>query len=153
MHVPTTRATPPHHGDTRMSITFFPATSEGRPLLRCSCDIEGPADLLMTCPRCKSEINLCNANAVDVLQWLALPVADYGQVPARELAARCRRRLWDEPRNHDGALSGAERASAIGLDDDDRVVVSGRREGYLRDQTGRLLAVAEVAGDGLVCWA
>jgi hypothetical protein len=135
-----------------MSITFFPATTEGRPLLRCSCDLEGPADLLMTCARCRSEINLCNPNALDLLQWLGLPIDSYGQAPARDLAARCRRRLWDEPRNRDGALSGEERASASGLAGDDRVVVSGRRAGYLRDQTGRLLAVAEVAGEGLVCW-
>jgi hypothetical protein len=136
-----------------MSISFFATTAEGRPLLRCSCDLQGSADLVMTCARCKSEVNLCNTNALDLLQWLALPVEDYGQVQARELAARCRRRLWDEPRNHDDALSGAERASAIGLAEDDRVVVSGRRAGYLRAQAGRLLAVAESAGEGLVCWA
>jgi hypothetical protein len=136
-----------------MTITFFPANAEGRPLIRCTCDLDGPAELLMSCDRCKSEVNVCNANARDLLHWLGLPVDEYGQVPASDLAARCRRRLWDEPRNHDAAVSADDRLAATGLAADDRVVMQGRRPGYLRHQTERLLAVAVVAGDGLVCWA
>jgi hypothetical protein len=135
-----------------MTITFFPATAEGHPLIRCTCDLEGPAELLMTCARCMSEVNVCETNALDLLQWLGLPVDAWGQACARDLAARCRRRLWDEARNHDGALSAADRAKSIGAPDDPRIVVFGRRAGYLREQTGRLLAVAEAAGEGLVCW-
>jgi hypothetical protein len=136
-----------------MSITFFPATTEGRPLLRCTCDLEGPAALLMTCARCKSEVNLCNANAFDLLQWLGLTPASLGDFPARELAARCRRRLWDEARNHDPALAADDRLAALGGPAGGaQVVMQDRRPGYLRHQTERLLAVAQAAGDGLVCW-
>ena len=40
-------------------------------------------------------MNLSNRNAADLLAWLGLATDDlYGQMPARELAARCRRRLW-----------------------------------------------------------
>jgi hypothetical protein len=39
-----------------------------------------------------------------VLRWLGFAAELFGQVPARELAARCRGRLWDEERNHDPPL-------------------------------------------------
>lgn len=136
-----------------MSITFFPATAQGRPLLRCTCDLEGPEELLMSCPRCKIEVNLCNANALDVLRWLGLTSDAIGDVSARELAARCQRRLWNEARNHDPALAADERLAALGgAAGGAQVVMQDRRPGYLRHQTERLLALAEAAGDGLVCW-
>jgi len=58
-----------------------------------------------------------------LLEWLGLGRPDFGAIPARDLAPRCRRRLWPLERN----------AHAL-----------------LRARTGELLAVAEAAGDGTV---
>lgn len=102
-----------------------------------------PADF--TCERCLAELNLCNANAADLLAWLDLPCEElYGQAPAREVAAKCRRRLWDIPRNHDAALDEIQLS--------ERAVVSGRPAGYLREKTQRLLKLAEMIGDGELRW-
>jgi hypothetical protein len=58
-----------------------------------------------------------------LLDWLGLGRPEFGAIPARELAPRCRRRLWAIERN---------------------------RHPILRERTTNLLAVAESAGDGLV---
>ena len=58
-----------------------------------------------------------------LLDWLGLGRPDFGAIPARELAPRCRRRLWAIERN---------------------------AHAQLRARTGELLAVAEAAGQGLV---
>lgn len=72
-------------------------------------------------------LNLANRNAADLLAWLGLPTDDlFGQMPARELAARCRRRLWPEPRNFDEALPAQ---------DEGWCVTFGRTAGYLRGRT------------------
>ena len=72
--------------------------------------------------------------------------APYGELDARDLAARCRRRLWPEARNVDPARPAVEshgRRGALFVD-------CGRDAGYLQDRTARLLAVAEAAGRGTV---
>ena len=104
-----------------------------------------------SCEVCDHELNVSNANARDLLAWLGL-VADSelcGDIDARELAAKCRRRLWEESRNHDAAVAGFEdkregRATMIDC---------GRSADYLRERTAQLLSVAEFAGDNLVGWA
>jgi hypothetical protein len=54
-------------------------------------------------------VNLANGNAREVLLWLGYAVEDlWGELHAKELAARCRRRLWNEPRNHDPEKPGFE---------------------------------------------
>lgn len=58
-----------------------------------------------------------------LLDWLGLGRPDFGAIPARELAPRCRRRLWDIERN---------------------------AHPLLRARTGELLVVAEAAGEGTV---
>ena len=58
-----------------------------------------------------------------LLDWLGLGRPDFGAIPARELAPRCRRRLWNVERN----------AHAL-----------------LRARATELLAVAEAAGEGMV---
>lgn len=104
---------------------------------------------LFSCEVCRAEINISNVNARSVIAWLGLPDDDLcGAVPARELAARCRRRLWDEPRNHDPALPGGVEVGALGA----LLVDGGRPAGYLRRQVERLLALAERAGDRFVSW-
>lgn len=60
---------------------------------------------------------------LDLLDWLGLGRPDFGAIPARELAPRCRRRLWSVKRNAHPSL---------------------------RARTGELLAIAEAAGDGVV---
>lgn len=98
-------------------------------------------------------LNLAQLNAIDLLRWLGIPVRDetdlYGSMPASELAARCRRRLWDEPRNYDPELPGSTTQVPGGP-----VVVSiGRRAGYLREKTEALLALVDgAAADAVVRW-
>lgn len=89
-------------------------------------------------------LNLNNRNAADLLAWLGLPAIDlWGEVPATDLAARCRRRLWPEPRNHDPGLPDGE---------DGRVFTCGRPPGYLRERTQQLLELCELAGDGVITY-
>lgn len=91
------------------------------------------------------ELQLSNANAADLLGWLGIssPSEPIGSHPAADLAALCRRRLWDEARNHDQALpSTDEGGPGTGHC---RAVFVGRDAGYLRRQTTRLLALAERA--------
>jgi hypothetical protein len=58
-----------------------------------------------------------------LLEWLGLGRPDFGAIPARELAPRCRRRLWNIERNAHASL---------------------------RARTGELLVIAEAAGEGTV---
>ena len=58
-----------------------------------------------------------------LLEWLGRGRPDFGAIAARELAPRCRRRLWAVERNDDPRLRG---------------------------RTSELLAVAETAGEGMV---
>ena len=89
-------------------------------------------------------LNLANSNACDLLAWVALAVEPCGSANARELAARCRRRLWDVERNHDPARPFHEEGNLIEC---------GRRAGYLRERTAELLSLAERAGDAVIQWS
>ena len=86
-------------------------------------------------------LNLSNANACDLLRWLGYEAEPVGTLRAGDLAARCRRRLWPEPRNQDPAIPGSV---------DGRMIDAGRPADYLRDRTARLLAIAECAPEGIV---
>ncbi len=66
-----------------------------------------------------------------------------GQLLARELAWRCRRRLWPEQRN----LDPPPTEEIAG-----RCHVFSRPAGYLRERTADLLRLAELAGDGIISW-
>ena len=91
-------------------------------------------------PRVSSDLSAQAAEAV----WLGLPVEHLvGELPARELAALCRRRLWPEPRNLDPEVP--DQIS-------NRFYCFGRPNGYLRQRTAELLHLAELAGDGLISW-
>ena len=94
------------------------------------------------------EINLCNDNASDLLRWLGLPDELLSEHPARDLAARCRRRMWPIQRN----IDPPRKEYADGGDGQALLIRAGRREGYLRHQVERLLQVAQVAGEGMVSW-
>ncbi|HSX23313.1 MAG TPA: hypothetical protein VLE97_11120 [Gaiellaceae bacterium] len=103
-----------------------------------------------TCADCTDvEVNMTESNTKDWLRWIGLPPDDCGQVSARELAARCRRRLWDETRNHDPAVEGYE-AKDPGKA---RLIVCDRGPDYLRERTAQMLKVCEKAGDRLIAWA
>jgi len=102
-----------------------------------------------TCDDCTDvSINLGNSNAYDLMRWLDIRADEYGDIPARELAAKCQRRLWDVDRNHDPEVEGWEQ----GGEGKARVISCGRRPGYLRDTTERLLKVAQKAGERLIAW-
>lgn len=99
-------------------------------------------------------INLANLNAIDLLRWLGIGVeseADLvGEMRATEIAARCRRRLWDEARNYDPALP----ESVVAVPGRPVIISCGRREGYLRERTEELLAISESAAPGdVVRWS
>ena len=154
-----------------MSITFYASKMDTHrgyhmPLFSCDCsqrwmkdwDAAEASDAdhypdPYSCDNCRNEVNLANGNALELLSWLGVANIDYcGAVGARELAAHCRRRLWDESRNHDPAQSGQERAELLGVELSPRVIICDRRPGYLREQTERILAIAEKAGDHSVSW-
>lgn len=73
-----------------------------------------------------SYLQLDAALAQELLEWLGYGPERFGSMPASDLAARCRRRLWPMPRNMDPAKNG-------------------RPEGTLRDLTERLLRMAAQA--------
>lgn len=89
-------------------------------------------------------MNLANANARLLLEWIGYPGDpwDLDKLPAAEVAARCRRRLWPEARNHDPGRAGSEEQGDQGA----RLIDCGRREGYLEEKTALLLAIATEAG-------
>jgi hypothetical protein len=152
-----------------MSITFYiaievdgPRGPETRFAYRCDCSkrwcdacdeaAKAGADYpdQFTCADCTDvEVNMTASNTRDWLRWIGLPAEDYGQISARDLAARCRRRLWEEARNHDPAIEGFE-DKAEGRA---RLIVCGRRPDYLRERTAQMLKVCEKAGDRLIAWA
>jgi hypothetical protein len=109
-----------------MSVTFSPTGHKH------SC--ENPFE----CPVCSVlHLNVSNANARALLQWLDLEYGDlWGEINASELAAKCRRRLWPEERNIDPGVPAVEEG---------RVIDCGRRPGYLPERTAQLLKLAEEA--------
>jgi hypothetical protein len=68
-------------------------------------------------------LDLPRSEGLDLLDWLGLGRPEFGAISARELAPRCRRRLWDIARNAHPSL---------------------------RQRTAELLSVAEAAGEGMV---
>jgi len=93
---------------------------------------------------------LDDPNARDLLGWLGIDAGESlnGKVPGRDLAARCRSRLWDEPRNRDAGRP------AVTVRKPGRCAVNpaGPRADYLRQKAADLLFVAGLAGDGSVLW-
>lgn len=148
-----------------MSITFYASKhDEGRgyhmPLFPCdcsrrwldACDACGPEEDTPEsyyCEYCQIEINLANGNAFDLMRWLGVEADDCGTVDARELAAKCRRRLWDESRNYDpGVDSFVEKTEGHAT-----LISCGRRPDYLREKTERMLSLAEKAGENSISWS
>lgn len=93
--------------------------------------------------RPETYLNVHNANGVALLAWLDLPTDQGGSAPAREVAARCRRRLWPEARNEDRGEAGYEAG---------RVISGGRAPGTLNDRTEKLLKLCERAGSKHITW-
>ena len=148
-----------------MSITFYASQLDKKrgdhvPMFSCDCsdrwcddcDIawnKGEDDPpLYTCEQCETEINLSNANAANLLSWLGVELSLFDTIDARTLAAKCRRRLWDEKRNHDAAIPGyTDKAPGRST-----LIYNGRSSGYLREKTYLILAIALKAGDHSVSW-
>jgi len=101
-----------------------------------------------SCEFCELEINLANANAADLFAWLGIPFDYNGVIDAEELAVKCRRRLWNEDRNHDPEIPGYEDKTPGRCS----VIYTGRRPDYLRENTERMLKLAEYAGDNAISW-
>lgn len=98
-------------------------------------------------------VNVANDNAADLLRWLGIPfdAGDlWGEAKASELAALCRRRLWNEPINQDPGVQGSE-SGGPGTGQV-RVVDCGRRPGYLPERAAELLALCVRAGGGRISW-
>jgi hypothetical protein len=147
-----------------MSVDFYIAIEvEGgtRYVYRCDCDQRwcDACDIawekgeqspeMFSCENCTDvKVNLHNQNAGDWMRWVGLVSAPSGHIKAIELAAMCRRRLWDEKRNHDSAVSFEETTSGVGA----RLISGGRPAGRLRDITEQMLRVCEKAGDRLIAW-
>lgn len=96
-------------------------------------------------------VNLSNVNARAFLEWIGLDSpALYGEIPARELAAILRRRLWPSRRHH-----GDEGESPQTLKQPGRAtfINGGRAPGKLAAYAERLLALAEFAQDGTIAWS
>ena len=93
---------------------------------------------------------LDDPNARDLLGWLGIDAGEFpsGKMPGRDLAARCRSLLWDEPRNRDAGRP------AVTVRKPGRCAVNhaDRRADYLRQKAADLLFVAGLAGDGSVLW-
>ena len=68
-------------------------------------------------------LELPRREALDLLDWLGLGRPEFGAIEGRQLAPRCRRRLWNVRRNSHATLRG---------------------------RTSELLAIAESAGNGMV---
>jgi hypothetical protein len=85
-------------------------------------------------------VNVSNRTALDLLAWLAYPVGPHlaGVLDSRDLAARCRRRLWNEPRNLDPAVP---KESLLG----GRLITCGRQAGRLRARCHDLLRLTATA--------
>ncbi|RKZ09782.1 hypothetical protein DRQ25_05185 [Candidatus Fermentibacteria bacterium] len=149
-----------------MSITFTPSrldaeTNTWEQLFTCDCfekgseldkarEGAGADDEVWNVPYPSCEIcininlNMATGNALDLLHWLGITIDYSGEIKAAELAAACRRRLWDEPRNHDEGIPPVTT---------DKYVYLGREADYLRRRTADLLRVAEEAGEHHVSWA
>ena len=96
-------------------------------------------------------VQISQSNARDFFAWIGVDSPGLiGEIPARELAALLRRRLWPE-RKQDGDAgilasvhARPSRATLIDL---------GRPAGRLAAYAVRLLRLAEHAGDGVIFWA
>ena len=105
--------------------------------------------MMFSCDDCTDvSVNLHNGNAAAWLQWVGLSSQPCGEIKATELAALCRRRLWDEARNHDVGFDGYDHQEPGKC----RVISGGRPDGRLRQITEQILRVCEKAGDRLVAW-
>jgi hypothetical protein len=148
-----------------MSVDFYIAVHmEGgtRYVYRCDCsqrwcdacdiafDKGERSPLMFSCENCTDvSVNLHNQNAGDWMRWVGLDASKpYGEIKASELAALCRRRLWDEKRNHDDGITFEEYHGAMGA----RVITGGRPDGRLRQITEQMLRVCEKAGERLIAW-
>ncbi len=107
-------------------------------------------DLDFHLDRPETFMDLSEVDAFALLRWLDLEPAEYGYLVIQDLKARCRRRLWPEPRNFDPAIPASSEHAVGGRL---RVVVAGRPAGFLRTKTAQLLALAERAPEGHILYS
>ena len=109
-----------------MSITFFVAGQES--------DVD---------------MNLSNSNAWALLEWIGITPDHGGSIPARELAALTRRRLWPGLRERDDQGIPPSVHTVPGRC---TLIDCGRDAGYFQERATQLLQLADSAGDGTITW-
>ena len=109
----------PHSSFSR--FRFARASAAGR----------APALAVLAVPLDAGILEVSREDGLELLDWLGLGRPEFGAIAARELAPRCRRRLW----NHGKKLAAHIERNA---------------HTSLRARTSELLAIAEAAGEGLV---
>ncbi len=117
----------PSFPSLRFAVASPPFAPARRPALAGLDGLDGldglpPAPRVAHAPRLRP-LDLPRSEGLDLLDWLGLGRPEFGAISARELAPRCRRRLWDIERNAHPSL---------------------------RARTAELLSVAEAAGDAMV---
>lgn len=130
-----------------MSVTFYPAVVDehgSRPLLRCACPDDIEAAVADPCAACRAQVNMANANAAAVLEWLGLPVSPAlaGSIRASALLALCEA----------GAPLPEEDRGTPDVVRSERARVCGRPPGYLARRVAELRTIATIARDHWVGW-
>lgn len=96
-------------------------------------------------------VEMYEQDAMDLLEWLGFPSRNFGFLPSSDLKAKCKRRLWDEARNHDPAVTKPNPVKALYPSWTSMAVPQTktilRPAGFLRARTQELLKLAERAGD------
>jgi hypothetical protein len=94
-------------------------------------------------------LNLSNMNALGLLEWIGVAPDYCGSIAAKDLAASIRRRLWPEHRQRRDEGVTVQISALPGRC---TVVDCGREAGYFQKRARTLLALAEKAQDGHICW-
>jgi hypothetical protein len=96
-----------------------------------------------------ADMNLSNSNAWALLEWIGITPDHGGSIPARELAALTRRRLWPEVRERgdEGIAPSVDTAPGRCT-----LIDCGRVAGYFQGRASQLLQLADAAGDGTIAW-
>lgn len=91
-------------------------------------------------------VGMYEQDALDLLEWLGYPRVNFGSLDPSELRARCMRRLWDVPRNHDPQVTRPNPIVSpfpewMSAAPQKKLII--RPAGFLRARTAELLALSE----------
>ena len=96
-----------------------------------------------------ADMNLSNSNAWALLEWIGITPDHGGSIPAQELAALIRRRLWPEVRERgdEGTAPSVDAAPGHCT-----LIDCGRVAGYFQARASQLIQLADAAGEGTIAW-